>query len=399
MIRRMRIGARLALAVVAFAVACTCIAATPYAARRAALLKAVSGAPVILQADDASQAENLRYFTGIVAKDILVAISGDGAKAAVYARDDRLADARKATGLKDILPLSDCPQRLASIIRSAKEQVVYADEGWTNSVSGIVLPVSVSLKDLFPDLKFRNVYPIAATLRTIKDDEEIATIRKACQITSESLRTGMVTIKPGMNEGTLADTIRKKMLALGAEGPDFWITGSGTNSIILHYMDNKRDMQDGDLVLLDWGAVYKGYRSDITRTVPVNGKFTPRQREIYEVVLRAQEKAIALVKPGAKIGELTSAVDETLKAAGLEGKMGHGLSHHVGLNVHDPGPLDVLKPGMVFTIEPGVYLPEDGFGIRIEDTVLVTKTGCDVLTKDIPKSVTDIEALVGKEKG
>jgi len=189
--------------------------------------------------------------------------------------------------------------------------------------------------------------------------------------------------------------------------------GTGINSTVLHYNKLDRLIQDGDVVLMDVGGQYSGYASDITRTIPANGKFTTRQREIYEIVLGAQNAALAALKPGMTIGgkdastSLQKIAMDYIDSHGkdLEGRsLGryyiHGLSHHVGLDVHDPsGPWETygtrpLEPGMVITIEPGIYIPEEKLGVRIEDDVLITPEGYKLLTARLPRSADEIEKIM-----
>jgi Xaa-Pro aminopeptidase len=186
------------------------------------------------------------------------------------------------------------------------------------------------------------------------------------------------------------------------------IVGSGPNSVILHYMTNHRRIDSGEVVVADVGAECSDYASDITRTVPANGKFTPRQREIYEIVLGAQKAAIAAVKPGMRLRadgpSLYQVAYDYINSHGrdLHGQpLGkyfvHGLGHYVGLDVHDPGDYAApLKAGMVITVEPGIYIPEENIGIRIEDVVVVTADGARVLSAALPREIADIEKLVGK---
>jgi Xaa-Pro aminopeptidase len=183
--------------------------------------------------------------------------------------------------------------------------------------------------------------------------------------------------------------------------------GSGFFSTVLHYDQNSHQMKDGDLVVMDVAGSYSGYASDVTRTVPVNGHFTARQREIYEVVLGAQNAALAAAKPGAHIGQrgakgLNEIAYDYINTHGkdLHGQpLGqyfiHGLSHPIGLNVHDPADNDrALEPGMVITMEPGVYLPEENFGVRIEDDILITADGNEVLTRRLPRAPEEIEKIM-----
>jgi Xaa-Pro aminopeptidase len=165
---------------------------------------------------------------------------------------------------------------------------------------------------------------------------------------------------------------------------------------VLHYHANDRPLVAGELVVLDSGAKYAGYSADVTRTLPVGGKFSPRQRELYEIVLRAQEAAIAAVKPGATLADIDAAGRKVIADAGLGDAFIHGMGHHLGLETHDASPDAPLEEGAVVTIEPGVYLPGESIGIRIEDDVVATASGPRVLTSSIPKSISDVErAMAG----
>ncbi|HWB20431.1 MAG TPA: M24 family metallopeptidase, partial [Phycisphaerales bacterium] len=172
------------------------------------------------------------------------------------------------------------------------------------------------------------------------------------------------------------------------------IAGAGLNSTVLHYRANDQPVRDGDLICIDSGAKWQGYSADITRTVPANGKFTKRQREVYEIVLEAQLAAIAAVRPNATIASIDAAARKVIINAGLGDAFIHGTGHHLGLETHDSNPDQPLKPGCVITIEPGIYLPDEKIGIRIEDDVLVTKSGREVLSAAIPKKSKDIESAM-----
>jgi Xaa-Pro aminopeptidase len=189
------------------------------------------------------------------------------------------------------------------------------------------------------------------------------------------------------------------------------IVGSGINSTVLHYNKLDRKIDGGEIALLDVAGQYSGYAADITRTIPADGKYTPRQREIYEIVLGAQNAALAALKPGMMMGgkdanSLQKIAMEYIDSHGKdkEGRsLGryyiHGLSHHLGLNVHDPiGPSRPLEPGMVITIEPGIYIPEENLGVRIEDDVLITPTGYKLLTARLPRSPDEIEKIMADGK-
>ena len=215
-------------------------------------------------------------------------------------------------------------------------------------------------------------------------------------------------MKPGLYEYQIAAEMTDTYFEHGCERSAYApIVGSGPNSTVLHYMANRRRMDAGEVVVMDVGAECSDYASDVTRTVPANGKFSARQREIYEIVLGAQKAAIAAVKPGMKMRGDASLQQIAFDYINTHGKdlhgeplgkyFTHGLSHHVGLDVHDPNdPAATLKAGMVITIEPGIYIPEENIGVRIEDTVLVTEDGVKNLSAALPREVNEIEKLVSK---
>lgn len=267
-------------------------------------------------------------------------------------------------------------------------------------------------------------------LRLLKGPEEIDALREACRVTAEAHTLGMRKTRPGMAEYELQAEIEHAFRKAGARAPAYEsIVGGGRNGCVLHYIENRDTLRDGDLVLVDAGAEVGWYAGDVTRTWPVNGRFEGRQRMIYDLVLRAQVAVIRAVKPGLPWTELHAIAVKTITQglidmeliegpfeAALEQKafrpfFMHGTGHWLGLDVHDVGLYArggekgrVLEPGMVFTVEPGVYFhpdeplsPEEfkGIGVRIEDNILVTPTGCEVLTSAAPKEPEEIEAIVG----
>jgi Xaa-Pro aminopeptidase len=219
-------------------------------------------------------------------------------------------------------------------------------------------------------------------------------------------------MRPGMWEYEIAAAMEWVHKRAGAEVEGYApIVGAGFNSTVLHYNNVGKRIEDGEIVVLDVGASYSGYSADITRTLPANGKFTPRQREIYEIVLGAQNAAIAAIKPGMTLGgdgptslgkiarDYINTHGKDLKGEPLGKYFIHGLGHHIGLNVHDAGPPNrPLEPGMVITIEPGIYIPEENLGARIEDDVLVTETGYKLLTARLPRTVAEIEKFMAEAK-
>ncbi len=263
-----------------------------------------------------------------------------------------------------------------------------------------------SLAPGVPRLDEASVRSHLAALRLVKDADELRRLRRAIEITTEAVREGMRAAAPGMWEYELEAIIEYTFRRRGAERVGFpSIVGSGPNSTVLHYDKNRRQMQDGDLVVTDVGAEFGYYTADVTRTYPVSGRFTDRQRALYELVLGAQQAAIDAVRPGVTVRELTRIAREYMKqnSGDLCGPVTcdryfiHGLSHWLGMDVHDVGDYSTpLAPGMVLTIEPGIYIPEEELGIRIEDDILVTETGYEILSASAPRRPEEIEALMAE---
>jgi Xaa-Pro aminopeptidase len=232
-------------------------------------------------------------------------------------------------------------------------------------------------------------------MRAIKDAEELLRLERAIAITSEGHREAVRALRPGAVERVVAARIENTFFANGATGVAFpSIVGSGPNGAILHWRARDRAVADGDLVVVDIGASYGHYAADITRTYPVSGSFSDEQRAVYEVVLRAQQRALDAVRPGVSLDRLHVLAEEVIVEAGYE--LPHRLGHFVGLEVHDVGDTGApLEEGMVITIEPGIYLP-GGFGVRIEDMVLVTARGGRLLSGELPRAPAEVEAWMAQ---
>ncbi len=261
------------------------------------------------------------------------------------------------------------------------------------------------LKERYPYIVVKDIFPVLTRMRLIKDEYEIQNIKKAIHTTNIGIQQMMKTSRPGVNEMTMEgvfDFVLRQ--AMCRENAFDTIAASGPRATILHYRDNNQTMEDGELFLCDLGATSNHYCADISRTFPVNGKFTDRQREIYEIVLGAQKIVEDNAKVGAKLKDLNQMVVDYYKIElpkhGLYKEVSeyyyHSVSHHLGLDTHDVngGLGDVLEAGNVITNEPGLYISDEGIGIRIEDDLLITGTGAEVLSQEIIKSVDDIEQFM-----
>jgi Xaa-Pro aminopeptidase len=291
------------------------------------------------------------------------------------------------------------------------------------------------LKTAYPPHTIVDPTPIIGEMRLHKSPQEVEYMHRAAEIAAEAHVLAMKKVKPGMNEGQVESLMEAYMRDKGASGVAYnSIIGGGDNATILHYVENNAPLRDGDLILIDAGAEYNGYASDITRTFPVNGKYTKSQRDVYDVVLDVQLQCIEYTKTGntvkgrqefsielltegmKKLGLLKGATNDLIKKKAYMKYYMHGVGHYLGLDVHDAGRYFVdqqaknskpFAPGMVLTVEPGLYIPPDdntapakyrGIGIRIEDDVLVTKDGNRNLTAKVPKDAEEIEELMHNKK-
>ncbi|MGB5747275.1 MAG: aminopeptidase P family protein [Desulfobacterales bacterium] len=273
-------------------------------------------------------------------------------------------------------------------------------------------------RKLFALHQYRRLAPIMNDLRAVKSKIEVDLIKKACSITDKTFRRLLGFIQPGVWEFEIEAEIYHEFIRNRSKGPAFQtIVASGADSCTLHYVKNNKQCSAGDLVLIDFGAEYANYAADVTRTVPVNGKFSKRQKQVYKAVLNVQKAAIKLLKPGKTIDDFSREVGKVmeaelirlklLKAADVKKQSAdqplykryfpHGTSHHLGLDVHDYGNrYRKFEPGMVFTCEPGIYINDEGIGVRIENDILITKDGPVDLTAGVPREVEEIESLMNK---
>jgi Xaa-Pro aminopeptidase len=305
------------------------------------------------------------------------------------------SELRERTGIATIFRTNMLPMQLLDAARRARALSLLMPLATHSAPVSGDLEIFRRVCERVPGCGIADRSHLIASMRARKSAAEIDCIEHAGRITGLGFHVAMATLSPGMNEFDLQRNVEEAYRDGGARDLAFrTIAGGGFNSTVLHYHGNDQTLEAGDLVCLDSGAKWCGYSADVTRTLPVSGRFSPRQREIYELVLRAQEAAIRACRPGRRLHEIDEAGRAIIRKAGFADAFPHGMGHHLGLETHDITPDEAVADGAVVTIEPGIYLPLERIGIRIEDDVLVTKRGPRVLTSHIPKSVADIERLM-----
>jgi len=327
-------------------------------------------------------------------------------------------EATEISGIENAYWVDDFETSLRDVLQNAEhvyfntiEYVKYYNEVPTRNIRFIN-----EFKEKYPLYKLERAAPLLAKLRTIKSDIEIELLRKSCDITRKAFERVLRFTKPGVQEFEVQAEIDHEFIINRANGHGYApIIASGKNALVLHYIENNDICKDGDLMLMDFGAEYANYSADMSRTIPVNGKFTDRQKDCYNAVLRTFKAVRAFLIPGntakmvsekawelmetemIKLGLFTN---EDVKNQDKEKPLVkkyfmHGTSHYLGLDVHDVGSYDEpIKPGMVFTCEPGIYIPEENIAIRIENNILVTENGPVDLMENIPIEVEEIESIM-----
>ncbi|HEY7840651.1 MAG TPA: Xaa-Pro aminopeptidase [Gammaproteobacteria bacterium] len=335
-------------------------------------------------------------------------------------------------GADDAFPITDLDDILPGLLED-RERIYYTmgqDQHFDQRVVGWVNQVRQKVRaGVYAPDEFIALNHLLHDMRLYKSRQEVQTMRRAAKISAEAHTRAMQVCRPGMMEFEIEAELLHQFMRRGARSPAYQpIVGGGANGCILHYNENTSELRNGDLLLIDAGAELDGYASDITRTFPVNGEFSPAQRQIYDVVLAAQLAAIKAVKPGhhwndphdaavealteglVDLGILKGKVKNLIKEQAYTRYYMHRTGHWLGMDVHDVGDYKVdgqwrmLEPGMVLTIEPGLYFKPHkdvakkwwNIGVRIEDDVLVTETGRDVLSQDAPKSADEIESLMSR---
>lgn len=305
------------------------------------------------------------------------------------------------SGFASVKRMNVLASTMAAAVLNAKDRkMIFLGPvvGYTHDIP-MALDVCQKVTARIPGSGIRLEHKLLPRLRQVHDDAELELMQRAIDITGIALKTAMRQVRAGMTEYELKQMIENEFRRKGARRPAFSsIVGSGPNGAVLHYRNDLRSMNDGELVLCDVGAEFELYAADVTRTFPVSGTFTPRQREVYEVVLRAQQAGMDQCRPGARMREdIHMAARQVIEDAGYTDYFFHGTSHFLGLEVHDVGVADEpLVAGTVITVEPGIYIAEEKMGIRIEDDVLITEDGYKVLSGHIPRTVRDIEALMAE---
>jgi Xaa-Pro aminopeptidase len=305
--------------------------------------------------------------------------------------------AARLTGIATVLPLDSLDRRLRVAQFRTRGTTYVPLDGTTKNESRI--------SDLvFSGRDMRNLRPIVDSMRLVKDSDEMARLRMAVDISVLGHLAAMRAARPGAFEYEIEAAFEGEIRRQGADRVGYpSIVGSGPNGTTLHYDTNRRRAQDGELVVIDAAAEYGQYTADVTRTWPVNGKFTSRQKAIYNLVLATQQAAFDAIRPGVKMATLDSLSRVYMRehSGDLCGQSTcdtyyiHGLGHWIGMDVHDVGDYTTpLAPGMVFTLEPGIYLPDEALGVRIEDDVVVTPNGGEWLSAGAPRTTDDVERVM-----
>lgn len=370
---------------------------------------------------------NFYYLTGIQEENHIVVLTKfkgktteklflkeiDLAKELWNGKTLRDSEGKEISGIEDTVYMNEFNGYLNRLIKGADEVNLYLDLDKQSMDEGDSKAnlFARKMRDIYPQLTIKSLSSKITPLRMIKSDEEIAEMQKAINITEEGIKTLMKNAKAGMKEYELESYFDFTCKTKGVKELAFrTIAAAGKNATTLHYVANDSEIKADDLILFDLGAQWNCYNADITRTFPVSGKFTDRQKEVYEAVLRVNKEVINKLKAGVVYKELNAwatdlIAEECIKLGIIKSKdevgkyYWHSIGHNLGLDTHDVEPQGrefTFKEGMVFTVEPGIYIAEEGIGIRIEDDVLITTDGCEVLSKNIIKEVSEIEEFMSK---
>ena len=363
---------------------------------------------------------NIYYVTGIDRENLILVLgkTETGCFERLYIEPDNgqmarwvganitAKEAQEISGIEDIKLLDELSDDLKSLALSTKRLFMDFERKDLN-----IKELTAEMRGVFGGIPFEDLFPVFAQMRVIKEKWEIELIRKAGDITRLGIEEMMKNARPGMMEYEIEAYYDYVLRKNGVKDRAFQtIAASGINGTVLHYINNSRKTEENDLILIDAGAQWGYYSGDISRTFPVNGKFTPLQKTVYNIVLKGQQLIIDNIKPGVMYPELNEMLKEyyfdELKNLGLVKTKDevfnyyfHGVSHFIGAETHDVGDRSQsLKPGMVISVEPGLYIQEWRIGIRIEDDALVTENGCEILTQNMIKTVEDIEKFMSENR-
>ena len=410
---------------IAVCTASTAVADTDvFMARRQALMASLDGRVAVLYGAESHgggvveelfvQESNFYYLTGISEpgaalilapgekryKEILYLQPRDPDDENWNGRRAPLGDAlEKATGFPEVRRIGRLGGDLTDMLQRSRKAAFLGPIVSATAPVPPALDVLQQAQSRVPGTNLENMADLVPEMRRVKTDYEIERIQKAVDITGKGLVAAMQAVRPGLQEFQLQSIVDHTYEMEGAQFLGFsTILAWGPNATVLHYTKNDEVIADSGLVLIDTGAAWEHYSADVTRTIPVSGKFSDREKELYELVLKASDAAIKKVQVGAyNHDDVHLTAKAILDEAGYGEYFIHGTGHFVGLDVHDAGNYDLpYKPGVVVTVEPGIYIPEEGIGIRIEDVVLVTKDGPVVLSRNIPRTVAEIEATMAK---
>lgn len=335
-----------------------------------------------------------------------------------YGHKYTFEEARSVSGVQQVFWYDEFDSLMRAVINMA--QTIYLNLNENDRVSNKApyhdLNFAHRLKERFPLHQYERAAPIMHRLRSVKSKAELEIMQKAIACSEKMFHRILKFVKPGYKEYEVEAEVIHEFIRNGASGHSFQpIVASGKNTCILHYIDNCGTLKDGDLLLLDTGADYANYASDMTRTIPVNGRYTKRQKEVYNAVLRVMREAQKLLKPGVMLMEYHDQVCQIMEKELVDLKLitmddirnqdpnypvfkkyyMHGTSHFLGIDVHDVGMrYEPMRANMAFSCEPGIYIREEGIGVRIENEVLITETGCIDLMSHIPVEAEEIESLM-----
>lgn len=415
-----------------------------HAARRAILMDEIGKGLIVLRGAGTQndyrefrQDNNFWYYTGITTPNAVLILAPESGEEyllvpPVDAMKERwsgdLIDPEEAaaiTGIKQCMPTGkksrtvnydNLEKSITKLLRGCKVKTIHVQEqpaeNWMMSRDNLMSAAKSLIRDPYDQRKTREaqfakkikekheceVKDITVTLdalRVTKTPEEVAAMRRACEVSGVAHINIMRTARAGEYEWQLAARMTGDFLEESGLGAAYMaIVGSGINATVLHYTANNCQLELGDTVMIDYGAEFAHYVADISRTFPVADTFSDRQREIYQAVYDAQEAAFTECKPGSNLNRVHNAAFKVLKDRGFGSDFWHGTSHWLGMATHDVGNFRAtFEPGMAFTVEPGVYLPDEGIGVRIEDVVVITENGYELISESIPRHIDEIEAL------